>query len=83
MEIHGYKDQGLPAGELRPEELAEITLVASPTELRLIAAFLTAAAHNMEQMGTSYSHEHLADKQVGFNSSPHFVVFNSEYTGEG
>jgi hypothetical protein len=83
MKIHGYSDQGLPAGEIRPEELAEITLVASPAELRQIAAFLSAAAHNMEQMGASYSHEHLADKQLGFNSSPHFVVFNSESTGEG
>lgn len=81
MNIYGYSNQGLPIEEIRPEELAEITLVASPTELRKIAAFLISAADNMERMGISYSHEHLADKQLGFDSSPHFVVFNSIVAG--
>jgi len=35
----------------------------------------------MERMGISYSHEHLADKQLGFESSPHFVVFNPIVAG--
>jgi len=81
MNIHGYSNQGLPIEKIRPEELAEITLVASPTELRKIAAFLISAADNMERMGISYSHEHLADKQPGFESSPHFVVFNPIVAG--
>jgi hypothetical protein len=81
MKIHGYSDQGLPIKEIRPEELAEITLVASPAELRQIAAFLSAAADNMERMGAIYSHEHLADKQPGFDNSPHFVVFNPDSNG--
>jgi hypothetical protein len=83
MKIHGYSNRGLPIEQVRPEELAEITLVANPAELRQIAAFLSSAADSMERMGTSYSHEHLADKQPGFDSSPHFVVFNSASPGEG
>jgi hypothetical protein len=81
MKIRGYSGKGLPIDDIRPEELAEITLVASPTELRLIAAFLSAAADKMEQMGASYGHEHLADREPGFQDSPHVVVFNSEVTG--
>jgi hypothetical protein len=81
MKIHGYSDQGLPTEEIQSSELAEITVVASPSELRRIAAFLLSAADNMEHMGSSYSHEHLSDKQPGFDSSPHFVVFNSAGVG--
>ena len=77
MRIYGYSTGAL-ANEEKSSELAEITLVASPDELRRIAAFLDTAARDMERMGASYSHEHLADKQSGFASSPHFVVFNSE-----
>ena len=76
MKIHGYSDKGLPLAGIRSEPLTEITLVASPAELRQIANFLASAAESMEQMGATYSHEHLADKQSGFDSSPHFVVFN-------
>jgi hypothetical protein len=43
---------------------------------RKIAAFLTTAADKMEQMGSVYEHEHFADKQPGFGTSPHFVLFN-------
>lgn len=76
MKIYGYSDEGLAAEEVRPKELAEITLVATPSELRKIVAFLAMAAEKMEQMGSVYEHEHLADKQPGFEESPHFVVFN-------
>ena len=78
MKISGYADQGLPAEEVISSELAEITLLANPIELRKIAVFLNSAAENMERMGTNYSHEHLSDKQHGFGNSPHFTVFNAE-----
>jgi hypothetical protein len=74
MKLYGYKDEGLPIEEIEPEELAEITLVANPEELKKIASFLLATAQRMESMGASYCHEHLADKQPGFETSPHFVV---------
>jgi hypothetical protein len=78
MKINGYSDQGLPTEEIVSAELAEITLLASPTELRKIALFLNAAATSMEHLGARYSHEHLSDKQAGFDNSPHFTAFNSE-----
>jgi len=78
MKLYGYKDEGLPIEAIESSELAEITLVASPDELRKISAFLAAAANDMETMGSNYGHEHLADKQPGFAQSPHFVVFNLE-----
>ena len=77
MKIFGYSDQGLPTDEVESSELAEITLVANPSELRRIVAFLTSAAERMEKLGSKYDHEHLSDKQSGFDESPHFVVFNS------
>jgi len=76
MKIYGYADRELPPELIEPMELAEITLVAGPEELRQIASFLTAAAGRMESMGPAFSHEHLADKLPVFSSSPHFVVFN-------
>jgi len=82
MKISGYSDRGLPIEEIEHMELAEITLNASPTEVRKIAAFLLSAADAMERMGRTYTHLHLADSQPGFDSSPHITVFNSDLTGE-
>jgi hypothetical protein len=78
MKLYGYKDEGLPIEDGQPSELAEITLVATPEELRKIAGFLQSAAQNMERMGNAYDHEHLSDKKPGFADSPHFVVFNAD-----
>jgi|GEM_PF-631212 len=77
LKIHGYADQGLPFEEIESSELAEITLDANASELQKMAAFLIAAADRMERLGAGYGHEHLADKQPGFDESPHFVVFSS------
>jgi len=79
MKISGYGDEGLPIEEIRHTELAEITLLATPAELRRIAAFFNHAADTMERMGPTYSHEHLSDRQPGFDDSPHLVVFNAEF----
>jgi hypothetical protein len=79
MKLFGYKEAGLPTEEIESSELAEITLVATPAELRMIAEFLESTARNMERMGDRYDHEHLSDKNPGFNDSPHFVVFNSQH----
>ena len=77
MKLHGYPDEGLPTEEVVPAELAEITLVATPTELRRIAEFLTFCASEMERMGTTYDHVHLSDHFKSFRNSPHFVVMRS------
>lgn len=74
IKFYGYADEGLPFEEIEPQELVEVTLVATPDELRKIAKFLESAAETMESMGATYSHEHLSDKQAYFKDSPHFVV---------
>jgi hypothetical protein len=78
MKIYGYPDSNLPIEEVVPDSLAEITLVASPEELRRIAKFLLEGAATMERMGTNYSHEHLSDWDDSFRSSPQFVIAPAE-----
>lgn len=79
MKIHGYANEGLAIEDIVPAELAEITLVATPEELRRIAQFLENCAQGMEARGKSWEHEHLSDKDRYFKDSPHFVVFNPDY----
>ena len=79
MKIHGYADEGKEIKEVMPDELAEITLVATPEELRRIARFLESCANGMVARGKSWEHEHLSDKDKHFKDSPHFVVVNPEY----
>jgi hypothetical protein len=79
VKIHGYANEGLDAQGVRPAELAEITLVATPEELRRIAQFFLKCADAMEMRGKSWEHEHLSDRDRYFEGSPHLVVFNSEY----
>jgi hypothetical protein len=74
MKLFGYRDEDLDLEQPSPSKLAEVTLVASPAELRRIAAFLDAAAKEMEQMGATYSHEHLSDNDHHFSEMPQFVV---------
>lgn len=78
MKIYGYSDEGRAIGEIQPKALAEISLVATPAELRRIASFLNKAADTMQRMGANYGHEHLSDRQPGFDDSPHFVVVASD-----
>jgi len=81
MKITGYStaDAGLLPEQVRFIDLAEITITASPAEVRRFAAFLAATADRMDLIGPNYSHEHLADRQPGFEASPHVTVFNSEF----
>jgi hypothetical protein len=74
MKLHGYPNEGLPTEEVVPAELAEITLVATPVELRRISEFLTFCASEMERMGKTYDHVHLSDYMKIFRNSPQFVV---------
>jgi hypothetical protein len=65
MKITGYSaaDVGLPPEQVRFIDLAEVTVTASPAEVRRFAAFLSSAADEMDRLGSKYSHEHLADRQ--------------------
>jgi len=78
MKLYGYADEGLPPEQVVSATLAEITLCATPGELRKMAAFLGSCAREMERMGSSYDHVHLSDRVKEFESSPHFVVAASQ-----
>jgi len=78
MKMYGHADDGLPVEEVVPVALAEITLCATPDELRKMAAFLESCAKEMERMGSGYDHIHLSDRIKEFASSPHFVVVAGE-----
>lgn len=78
MKLYGYSDEGLPIERIVPRQLAEVTLCASPTELRRMAAFLSSCASEMERMGGTYDHVHLSDRCKEFEQSPHFVIAAAE-----
>lgn len=73
MKLFGHIN---PPTSVEPYELGEVTLVASPEELRKIARFLDEVATKMESSPDTWEHEHLCDQQSEFSTSPHFVVFN-------
>ena len=79
MKIFGYADQQVEPEHVVPEKLAEITLCATPSELRRIAEFFVSCAAEMERMGDAYDHVHLGDRMKEFDtSSPHLVVVKAE-----
>jgi hypothetical protein len=45
-----------------PIRLAEVSLALSPNAMRSFAAFVTAAAAEMERLGPSYDHLHWQDQ---------------------
>ena len=74
MNIYGYPVQHCD-NHAESLQLVEITLCATPNELRQISDFLSFCVTEMERMGDEYDHLHLGDKMKEFNnSSPHFVV---------
>jgi hypothetical protein len=78
MKLYGYPDVDLSVEETTPSSLAEVTLCASPAELRKISQFLASCASEMESLGSRYSQVHLADRLKDFSTSPHFVVAPAE-----
>ena len=79
MKIFGYANPQVGPESVVPEELAEVTLCATPGELRRIGEFFVFCAAEMERMGDTYDHVHLGDRMKEFDvSSPHFVVARAE-----
>ena len=74
MHLHGHSDFTGEDDAVRPAALAEITLDASPEELRAMAQFLADCADEMDRMGAAYDHVHLSDRVKSFEGSPHVVV---------
>lgn len=61
-----------------PMELAEVTLAATPVQLRRIAKFIEAAADGLEKHGSNWGHEHLADEMPEFKGAPEFIIINPQ-----
>jgi len=74
MHIYGYEDKGQAFGPVVPAPMAEVTLNATPAELRAMADFLRGCADEMDRMGSVFDHVHLSDRMKQFSASPHFVV---------
>jgi hypothetical protein len=56
----------------------EATLSASPSELRLLSAFLASCADEMEALGAKYSHVHFDSRQGRSVKAPHLTVYRSD-----
>ena len=66
MKCYGYDRNELEKNaendtKLYLHELSEVSLVAKPEQLRLIANFLNNAANQIELNGTNFGHEHFRD----------------------
>jgi hypothetical protein len=78
LKLFGYGNEAPAADASRLVELSEVTLSATPDELRRIAMFLERCAEGMQAHGKSWEHEHLSDEDRLFADSPRFIVFNPE-----
>lgn len=78
MNVYGYANEAQAGDASRPVELSEVTLAATPGELRRIAMFLERCAEGIETRGKSWEHEHLADADCLFADAPRIIVFNPE-----
>ena len=75
MEFFGYTEDLQQAENLAPAKLLEVTISASPAELRAIAHFLIKAADSIEAKGARFEHEHFPRRK---EMDPELVVFNPE-----
>ena len=74
MKLFGYVNSEARPGDVVPASLAEVTVVASPAELRSMARFLGECADRMDKMGDTFDHEHLGDNFKEFCDSPELAV---------
>jgi len=78
MKAYGYTN-GNKENEYGYCEITEISLAASPDQLREMSKFLLLAAQEMEDMGSSYDHVHLQDRSEHWSEAwPDIVVAKSE-----
>ncbi|MBB6189219.1 hypothetical protein [Rhodanobacter sp. MP7CTX1] len=74
MKLYGYKEGS--RNERGPAALSEVTVVASPHELRAIARLLGDVAIEMEC--ASFDHVHLADRVATFIEGPQLVFMKAD-----
>ena len=77
MKLYGYSDGYREEDDPKLHTLGEVTLSASPEELKKIAKFLIKTASEMEQYGTDFGHEHLSDFDNTFSYQRDIIVTNS------
>ncbi|GLQ49345.1 Imm32 family immunity protein [Dyella flava] len=70
MKLYGYRECSL--GQHGPDLLIEVTVQASPEEIRAIAKLLADIANEMER--SDFDHVHLNDRISMLESSPRFIV---------
>jgi len=75
MKLWGYTKELMQVAEPQPSELVEVTISASPSELREISKFLSSAADAIESQGRSFEHEHFSSNAI---DAPRLVVFNPQ-----
>lgn len=70
-------ERGEDDSDCRPLTLREVTISASPSELRAIARFVSRCADEMEEYGPRWEHEHLRDDWSEWTKSDaDVIVFN-------
>jgi len=73
MKLYGYKKRILNEDGLL--SLSEVTIRTNPSNLRRIAAFILAAADEMEKMKKQFDHKHFKDTQAKKNKDhPDIVI---------
>jgi hypothetical protein len=75
IKLWGYS---LSRFQQEPMELAEVTLAATPAQLRKIARFIESAADGLEKHGSNFGHEHLAHAVPEFEGAPEFIILNPQ-----
>lgn len=75
MEFFGYTEELQQVDSLQPAKLPEVTISASPSELRAIAHFLLASADEMEIEGNQFEHEHF---EFDPGDNPALVISNPD-----
>lgn len=74
MKFWGYTQEELAeAAEPQPKALIEVTISATPSDLREIAKFLSSAADTIEAQGRDFEHEHFLSNAT---DAPRLIVFN-------
>ena len=75
MRVFGYSKRTVSDEGLL--EMKEVSIAAAPATLRTLAAFLNAAAEEMEMDPKEFDHEHLQLHWDGWRENdPDFVVVN-------
>ena len=75
MKLWGYTQELIEVAEPQPSALVEVTISATPNELREISKFLSSAADAIEAQGKNFEHEHFLNNAT---DAPRLIVFNPQ-----